>query len=98
MVDKTIGLSTRRDFGDIHRRLRLHDQRAVQNDTRREQPGHDDTNMSRCVTKTHDLRVVRHHVGDEILALRHQFRHYTQKARCLRTGPDLHLLGGGGRI
>ena len=58
---------------------------------RREQPGHDDTKVSRCVVVGPDLRVMRHHVGDETAALRHHFRHHMQKARCMRTGPDLHF-------
>jgi len=87
----TFGLSTRRDSGEVHRRCRSRGRLAVQNDTRREQPGHDNTNMPRSVTRTHDLRVVPHHAGDETAASRHHFRHHRQKARRFRTGPDLHL-------
>ena len=63
-----LGLSTRRDLGGMHRRRRLRDRLAVHNDTRREQPGQDERNMTRSVSGTHDLRVVRHHVGDESTA------------------------------
>lgn len=44
-----VGLLTRRDFDDVHRRRRSHPRRAVQNDTRWEQPGQDDTNAPRSV-------------------------------------------------
>jgi hypothetical protein len=87
----TFGLSTRCDFADLHDRRRSHRRLAGQNDTRWEQPGQDDTNMSRSVAKTRDLRVVRHHAHDANSRCRHHFRHHTQKARRLCTGPDLHV-------
>jgi hypothetical protein len=46
---------------------------------------------SRCVVVGPDLRFMRHHAGDETAALRHHFRHHTQKARRSRTGPDLRF-------
>lgn len=69
----------------------MSDRLAVQNDTRQEPPGQDDTNMQRCVTAARDLRVLRHHPHDANSRCRHHFRHHTQKARRLRTGPDLHF-------
>jgi hypothetical protein len=78
-------------FDNLNRRHHIYRRRAVQNDTRREQLGQDNTNAPLSVTGTHDLRVVRHHAGDGTAALRHHFRHHMQKARRLRTGPDLQL-------
>ncbi len=78
-------------FAALHRRRRSPRRPRGRNDTRREQPGYDDTNAPRCVANTRDLRVVRHHSDDESAALRHHFRHHTQKARCFRTGPDLQF-------
>ncbi len=90
VAETTFGLSTRCDFANVASRLISRCRSAVPNDTRWEQPGQDDTNMPRCVAEMHDLRVVRHHAHDANSRCRHHFRHHTQKARCLRTGPDLH--------
>ncbi len=87
----TFGLTTRCDFGEVHRRRRSRPRLAIQNDTLREQPGPDNKNMPRSVTKRRDLRVVRHHAHDANSRCRHHFRHHTQQARRLRTGPHLQF-------
>jgi hypothetical protein len=57
------------------------------NDTRREQLVHDDTNVSRCVVVAPDHRVLRHHLGDESVAIRHHWRHRNAEGPALSHRP-----------